>query len=55
MLLIIGASFWSVIRNRIGQRKWLLRAALYGMPLPWIAIESGWFGCGIWPSAMGYR
>jgi len=43
MLLIIGASFWSVIRNRIGQRKWLLRAALYGMPLPWIAIESGWF------------
>jgi len=43
MLLIIAASFWSVVRNRIGQRKWLLRAALYGMPLPWIAIESGWF------------
>ena len=23
--------------------KWLHRAALYGLPLPWIAIESGWF------------
>ena len=43
MLLIIGASFWSVIRNRIGEKKWLLRTALYAIPLPWIAIESGWF------------
>ncbi len=43
MLLIIGASFWSVIRNRIGDKKWLLRAAFYGIPLPWIAVESGWF------------
>ncbi|MDU6110748.1 MAG: cytochrome ubiquinol oxidase subunit I, partial [Klebsiella pneumoniae] len=43
MLLIIGASFWSVIRNRIGEKKWLLRAAFYGLPLPWIAVESGWF------------
>lgn len=43
MLLIIAASFWSVIRNRIGEKKWLLRTALYGIPLPWIAIESGWF------------
>lgn len=24
-------------------RKWLLRAAFYGLPLPWIAVESGWF------------
>jgi cytochrome d ubiquinol oxidase subunit I len=43
MLLIIGLSFWSVLRGRIGQRKWLHRAALYGLPLPWIAIEAGWF------------
>lgn len=43
MLLIIGLSFWNVIRGRIGQKKWLHRAALYGLPLPWIAIESGWF------------
>jgi cytochrome d ubiquinol oxidase subunit I len=28
MLLIIAASFWSVIRNRIGEKKWLLRGAV---------------------------
>ncbi|OSN03050.1 cytochrome d terminal oxidase subunit 1 [Lonsdalea iberica] len=43
MLLIIGLSFWTVLRNKIGQRKWLHRAALYGIPLPWIAVEAGWF------------
>ena len=43
MLFIIAVSFWTVCRNRIGEKKWLLRAALYGIPLPWIAIESGWF------------
>ncbi|PWC13724.1 cytochrome bd-I ubiquinol oxidase subunit CydA [Brenneria roseae subsp. americana] len=43
MLLIIGLSFWTVLRGKIGQRKWLHRAALYGIPLPWIAVEAGWF------------
>ena len=43
MLIIITMSFWSVIRNRIGQKTWLHRAALYGIPIPWIAIEAGWF------------
>ncbi|AYH05248.1 cytochrome ubiquinol oxidase subunit I [Pectobacterium parmentieri] len=43
MLAIFALSFWSVIRGRMGQRKWLHRVALYGIPLPWIAIESGWF------------
>ncbi|CNG99123.1 cytochrome D ubiquinol oxidase subunit I [Yersinia aldovae] len=43
MLLIIGLSFYNVVRGRIGQKKWLLRAALFGMPLPWIAVEAGWF------------
>ncbi|WP_113632573.1 cytochrome ubiquinol oxidase subunit I [Pectobacterium peruviense] len=43
MLAIFALSFWSVIRGRMGQHKWLHRAALYGIPLPWIAIESGWF------------
>ncbi|MCV9877952.1 cytochrome ubiquinol oxidase subunit I [Brenneria izbisi] len=43
MLLIIGLSFWTVLRGKIGQKKWLHRAALYGIPLPWIAVEAGWF------------
>jgi len=43
MLIIITMSFWSVVRNRIGQKRWLHKAALYGIPIPWIAIEAGWF------------
>jgi len=43
MLVIIAACLWTVIRNRIGSKKWLLRTVLYSMPLPWIAVESGWF------------
>lgn len=43
MLIIIGLSFYNVIRGRIGEKKWLLRTALFGIPLPWIAIEAGWF------------
>ena len=43
MLLVIGVSFITVLRGRIGQPRWLHRAALYAMPLPWIAVEAGWF------------
>ncbi|ARU93417.1 cytochrome ubiquinol oxidase subunit I [Tatumella citrea] len=43
LLAVIAFSFWSVLRNRIGKSRWLLKAALYGIPLPWIAVESGWF------------
>ncbi len=43
LLAVIVLSFWSVLRNRIGKSRWLLKAALYGLPLPWIAVESGWF------------
>lgn len=43
MLLIIACSFWTVIRNRIGKNRFLLKCALYGIPLPWIAVEAGWF------------
>lgn len=43
MLLVSFASFYSVARGRIGEKRWLLRAALLGIPLPWIACEAGWF------------
>ncbi|CUX96353.1 Cytochrome bd-I ubiquinol oxidase subunit 1 [Candidatus Gullanella endobia] len=43
MLMLIAFCFLAVIRNRIGQPRWLQYAMLYGIPLPWIAIESGWF------------
>ena len=44
MLLVVAISFdRTVLSNRIGNYKWLLRAALFSIPLPWIAVEAGWF------------
>ncbi|GGI67915.1 cytochrome ubiquinol oxidase subunit I [Shewanella gelidii] len=43
MLIIFAAAFWQSTRHRIAEKKWVLKAALYGLPLPWIAIECGWF------------
>ncbi|NIF20800.1 cytochrome ubiquinol oxidase subunit I [Candidatus Pantoea multigeneris] len=43
MLVVISLAFWSVIRNRIGKSRGLLKTLLYCLPVPWIAIEAGWF------------
>ncbi|OOF32833.1 cytochrome d terminal oxidase subunit 1 [Salinivibrio costicola subsp. alcaliphilus] len=43
MLFIFGMSFWQTCRQRIDQKPWLLKLALIGIPLPWIACEAGWF------------
>ena len=43
MLIVLGLSFLSVLRNRIGKYKWLMRAAFLSLPLPWIGVEAGWF------------
>ncbi len=37
------AAFWLVSTGRIEQRRWFLWAALWSLPLPWIASECGWF------------
>lgn len=43
MLFIFGMAFIQTCRQKIEQKPWLLKAALYGIPLPWIAVEAGWF------------
>ncbi|QGM81290.1 cytochrome ubiquinol oxidase subunit I [Otariodibacter oris] len=43
MLLLIALAFIQNIRGTVGTKPMLLRALLIGLPLPWIAIESGWF------------
>ncbi|PKG56446.1 cytochrome d terminal oxidase subunit 1 [Shewanella sp. Choline-02u-19] len=43
MLFVFAAAFWQSTRHQIEEKKWVLRAALYSLPLPWIAIECGWF------------
>lgn len=42
MLALMVVAFWSAARNRIESRPWLLKWALWSLPLPWIAAESGW-------------
>jgi cytochrome d ubiquinol oxidase subunit I len=42
MLALMSVAFWSSARNRIESRPWLLKWALWSLPLPWVAAESGW-------------
>ncbi|MCW8828092.1 MAG: cytochrome ubiquinol oxidase subunit I, partial [Gammaproteobacteria bacterium] len=30
-------------KRTVEKKPWLLKMALYGIPLPWIAAETGWF------------
>lgn len=43
MLLVFAAAFWQSTRHKIEENKWVLRAALFSLPMPWIAIQCGWF------------
>ncbi len=43
MLFIFAAAFYYCARRIAGQKRWLLKLAFYGIPLPWIASELGWF------------
>jgi len=43
MLLLIGLAFYYTARRKCGEKRWLLRALLYSIPVPWIASEMGWF------------
>ena len=44
MLLVFIYAFIGVFRNKgIWEQRWFLKAALYSIPLPWIASLVGWF------------
>ncbi|MEW8625283.1 MAG: cytochrome ubiquinol oxidase subunit I [Candidatus Thiodiazotropha sp.] len=43
LLLIITLGFYYNARREIEQKRWLLHVILWSIPLPWIAIETGWF------------
>lgn len=43
MLFIFAAAFWQSTRHQTAKHPWLLKAALWSLPLPWIAVEAGWF------------
>ena len=43
MLFIFLFAFYQSARNKIGENKIFHSICLYSLPLPWIAIEAGWF------------
>jgi cytochrome d ubiquinol oxidase subunit I len=43
MLFIFAASFYYCAKRVAENKRWLLKMALFGIPLPWIAAETGWF------------
>ena len=43
ILFIFAAAFYYVAKRTIAEQRWLLKLALYSIPLPWIAAEMGWF------------
>jgi len=43
MLALIAVSFYFCAKRVFDQKKWLLKILFFSMPVPWIAIELGWF------------
>ena len=43
MLMLFALAFYSTLKTNCMQKPWLLKAALFMLPAPWIACELGWF------------
>lgn len=43
LILLTGVFFWLSARRTLDRHPTLLKIALWSIPLPWIAIECGWF------------
>jgi cytochrome d ubiquinol oxidase subunit I len=43
MLFVFAAAFYYCAKRSVLERRWLLHAALWSLPAPWIAAELGWF------------
>jgi cytochrome d ubiquinol oxidase subunit I len=43
MLFVFAMSFYYCATRVADQKRWLLRMAVWSIPLPWIASEAGWF------------
>jgi cytochrome d ubiquinol oxidase subunit I len=41
-LFIFSCSFYFLARKQLAPQRWLLKLALFSIPLPWIAAELGW-------------
>jgi len=54
LILFFGVAFWLASRGRLDSRRGLLKVALWSLPLPWVAIESGWFVAEYGRPALGW-
>ncbi|KKL93929.1 hypothetical protein LCGC14_1869780 [marine sediment metagenome] len=43
MFIIFALSFYNCAKRQEYKKPWLLKLAMLGLPLPWIAAETGWF------------
>jgi cytochrome d ubiquinol oxidase subunit I len=62
-ILLFAFSFWKASKRQLDTHRWYLKAALWSLPLPWVAAELGWIVAeygrqpwaieGILPTALG--
>lgn len=43
MLALFACAFWASARKNEERKPWLLKWALWSLPLPWIAAQTGWY------------
>jgi cytochrome d ubiquinol oxidase subunit I len=41
-IALMGSFFWLSARRRLDRHPWLLKVAVFAIPLPWLAAELGW-------------
>jgi len=41
-LFVFAAAFVVLARRRLAHNRWIMKLALWSIPLPWVAIELGW-------------
>ena len=50
MLALFSCAFWASTRRNELRKPWLLKWALFSLPLPWIATQTGWWVCLLYTS-----
>ena len=43
MLLLFVLAFWASTKHKQEHKPWLLKFALFSLPLPWVGVQTGWY------------
>jgi len=62
-IVLFAVMFWQASKRQLDKRRWLLKVALWSLPLPWVSTELGWIVAeygrqpwaieGVLPTALG--